>query len=73
MRTGEQLLFPDSAGLSEDIRRKNGLSFQRPHTHTHTLTNTPSKPPWVGIHIYKPWMFLPVLNSVAKHGEIIRK
>ena len=41
--------------------------------HTYTLTNTPSKPPWVAIHIYKPWMFLPVLNSVAKHGEIIRK
>lgn len=38
MRTGEQLLFPDSAGLSEDIRRKNGLSFQRPHTHTHKHT-----------------------------------
>lgn len=74
MRTGEQLLSPASTGLSEDIRRKNGLSSQRPtHTHILTLTNTPSKPLQLGVHIYKPWMFLTVLNSIAKHSEIIRK
>ena len=73
MRTGEQLLSPASIGLSEDIIRKTGLSSQRPHTHTLTLTNTPSKPPQLWVHIYKPWMFLTVLSSIAKHGEIIRK
>lgn len=40
MRTGEQLLSPASIGLSEDIRRKTGLSSQRPHTHTHTHKHT---------------------------------
>lgn len=57
----------------QKISEERLVFLLRDPTHTLTLTNTPSKPPQLGVHIYKPWMFLTVLSSIAKHGEIIRK